>query len=274
MSYITPTVRVSILAMNQSSEALRWTALAALALTTTAIQAGILNVYSDEASFRSALSGIVLEGSFAGLPADTGYVSLVGGGGTPPLTYTMSSPGDGVYVFPAVAGFAQSIGQNAIGFPVLINGFSQSITAIGGYFFNLGYPGDLPVPVSGKLSLRVTDKSGTYSFAAPTSPVTSPGTFFGFTTTSPILSFELASPDERYASMTSLITGFAAVPEPPKEVAPVMSWTQTAAGLSLTWADGVLQAADTVNGTFADAPGSSPLVITADRTARFYRLRR
>ena len=121
----TPTVQVSISVMNQSSEAVRWAALAALALTTTAIQAGILNVYSDEASFRSALSGIVFEGLFAGLPADTGYVSLVGGGGTPPLTYTMSSPGDGVYVFPAVAGFAQSVGQNAIGFPVLINGFSQ-----------------------------------------------------------------------------------------------------------------------------------------------------
>ena len=30
----------------------------------------------------------------------------------------------------------------------------------------------------------------------------------------------------------------------------------------------------TVNGTFTDAAGSSPLAITADRAARFYRLRR
>ena len=233
-----------------------------------------MNFYSDEASFRAALSGIIYQGAFAGLPADTGYVSLVGGGGAPPLTYTMSSPGDGVYVFPAVDGFAQSVGQNAIGFPVRINGFSQSITAIGGYFFNLGYPGDFPVPVSGTLSLRLTDNGGTYSFGAPTSPTKSPGTFFGFTTTSPIISLELASPDERYASMTSLTTGFAAVPVPPEYVAPVLSWKQTAAGLSLTWADGALQAADTVDGTFTDAAGSSPLGITADRSARFYRLRR
>ncbi len=56
--------------------------------------------------------------------------------------------------------------------------------------------------------------------------------------------------------------------------APVLSWTRTAAGLSLTWTDGVLQAADAANGTFTDAAGSSPLVITADRAARFYRLRR
>ena len=56
--------------------------------------------------------------------------------------------------------------------------------------------------------------------------------------------------------------------------APVLSWTKTAGGLSLTWTDGVLQASDMINGTFADAAGSSPLAVTADRAARFYRLRR
>lgn len=56
---------------------------------------------------------------------------------------------------------------------------------------------------------------------------------------------------------------------------PTMSFTPTATGMRITWANGTLQAADTLHGTFTDVPGvSSPHNVTPDGEAKFYRVRR
>ena len=56
--------------------------------------------------------------------------------------------------------------------------------------------------------------------------------------------------------------------------APVLSWKRTGTALSLQWTDGILQSADTVNGTFSDVPAAaSPYPVTVNSATRFYRLR-
>ncbi len=56
--------------------------------------------------------------------------------------------------------------------------------------------------------------------------------------------------------------------------APVLFWIRGANGVSLNWTSGTLQSADVVNGTFSDVGGAtSPLVVTPNGAAKFYRLR-
>ena len=57
-------------------------------------------------------------------------------------------------------------------------------------------------------------------------------------------------------------------------VAPALTATPTASGLSLSWTLGVLQQADTANGHYTDISGAaSPWPVTPSAEKKFYRLR-
>ena len=184
----------------------------AFALATTATQAAVFNTYSDEASFLSALQSGAYTETFAGQTPNASPVSLNFSGGTPSIGYTLSSPGDSLFIVPASAGFDKSVGQNDLNLPVVIGGISQPINALGGYFFNADV--DF-VPINGTLALSLTDSGGTYSFGTPTSPTTGPGTFFGFITTAPITALSMDSATSgSFTGVARLTVGFAAVPEP------------------------------------------------------------
>jgi len=202
---------------------IRTATVAAFALATTATQAAVFNTYSDEASFLSALQAGAYTETFAGLTPDTVPTSLNFSGGIPSIGYTLSSPGDKLYIAGASAGFDKSVSQNNSGFPVVVGGISRPINAIGGYFFNTDF--DI-VPVNGTLALSLTDSGGTYSFGTPTSPTTGPGTYFGFITTAPITALSMDSATSgSWTGVAKLTVGFAAVPEP--------SGYAAAAGLAL-----------------------------------------
>lgn len=198
--------------MLHSLALIRIATVAAFALATTATQAAVFNTYSDEASFLSALQAGAYTETFASQTPSAVPTSLNFSGGTPSIGYTLSSPGDKLYIVPASAGFDKSVGQENLSFPVVVGGFSQPINALGGYFFNTDTS---DVPQSGTLALSLIDSGGTYSFGNLTSPTTGPGTFFGFITTAPItsLSYDSATA-QRWTSVANLTVGFVAVPEP------------------------------------------------------------
>jgi len=198
--------------MIQSLTPIRIATVAAFALATTATQAGVFNLYVNEASFLSALQAGAYTENFASLTPDTSPESLDFSGGSPSIGYRISAPGDFIYVTPPGDGFAQSVGQSDYFSPAVVDSFSQPINAIGGYFFNVDVDG---VPRTGTLEFSLTDSGGTYLFNASTSPTTGPGAFFGVVTTAPITELSMESfTSGRFTGVANLTVGFAAVPEP------------------------------------------------------------
>ena len=199
--------------MNPSTKTLRWAALAALALATTA-QAAFLT-FSNAASFLSALfAGSYTSYTEGFIPQSIGYFASPQNfsGGAPSISYTIAST-SGFYggAVPGV-GFFGNISPN-LQTPLVVSAFSRPINAIGGYFFATESNFS---PISSALSLTLTDGNGTRSVgSASTSPTQGPGTYFGFISTTPITSFSAsASGTGAYVSMSALTVGFAPVPEP------------------------------------------------------------
>ncbi len=197
--------------MNPSTKTLRWAALAALTIANTAAQAASLFTFTDEASFLSALTADSFTENF--LPQNTGSpTSLTFTGGAPSISYTISAQG-GLYN-QAIGNFGGNLSVSFDGVPLVVNGFSRPINAIGAYLFasNSNYS-----PKNSPLTISYTDGAGIHTSSFASTPLTGPAGFFGVISDTTITTFSFsATASGAFPNIGTLTVGYAAVavPEP------------------------------------------------------------
>ena len=168
-------------------------------------------IYTTLASFLAATTarGIDTFNDLDGGTGDAGPLSRSAG----IYNYTAAAPAAGGFYYVPMGGVDVALGTNLPVGPIILSGFSPSVSAIGGNFFNTNIS-DTVVPST--VTLTLVDGSGS---TTQTISLATANSFLGFVSTGPIISLSFSSGASLYPTVNNLILGQAAtatpgVPEP------------------------------------------------------------
>jgi hypothetical protein len=176
--------------------------------------AGMVDVYTSESAFVSAIQAVYYLNDFILLPVGAIDSPQIFSGGTPPFSYSVSSaaslwgaPGSGTQPYGRAI---EARGANA---ELIFTFTSGNVTAAGGYFYLTDSVDGL---AAGRLIVDVYDGSVNTNYVIDSTSTTWPVGFLGFTSEIPISTLTLKTASGYFNTATGFYAAqtAASVPEP------------------------------------------------------------
>jgi hypothetical protein len=171
-------------------------------------------IYTSESDFVSAIEAVYYRNNFSALPAGAISSPQIFSGGTPPFSYSVSSPAS-LWGSPGSGSqpYGRAIKAGGANADLAFTFTSGNVTAAGGYFFLTDAVDGL---AAGELIVDVYDGSANTNYVIKPTSTNWPVGFLGFTFDSPVSTLTLKTTSGYFNTATYFYAAqtAASVPEP------------------------------------------------------------